>query len=335
MSYSIETRNLTKIFRQIKRYRDIVLHPFGKKEIAALSDISINVKQGELVGLLGPTGAGKTTLLKILCNLVLPTSGSAFVNGYDVTTNGKHIRKSIGYVLSDERSFYWRLTGRQNLKLFSVLNNLSSSEADKRIKEILKVTDMSDHIENMFKNYSSGQKQKMAIARGLLTDPQILIMDEPTKSLDPGVALHLREFIKKELVEQKGKTVFFATHNLSEAEELSDRIAIIHKGKIAAWGGLAEIRKLINVKKSYVLTLILPANHIKEKIEQLFRENRLNYTLTKCSGAKKEIEINLELPGHDVSEIIEHIVKLGGNLTSCIPKEISLQDIYKNVIEKE
>jgi ABC-2 type transport system ATP-binding protein len=335
LSYSIETKNLTKVFRQMNTYRDLVLQPFRNKKFAALSDVSINVEQGELSSLLGPTGAGKTTLLKIICNLVLPTSGSAFVNGQDVTINGKHIRKSIGYVLSDERSFYWRLTGRQNLKLFSVLNNLSSFEAGKRINEVLKVTDMTDYIDNMFKNYSSGQRQKMAIARGLLTDPQILIMDEPTKSLDPGVTLHLREFIKKDLVQQKGKTVFFATHNLSEAEELSDRITIIHKGKIAACGGLAQIRKLIKVKKSYVITLISSTNYIKDRIEQFFREKNLIYSMSESSGTKKEIKIYLELPGSGVSDVIEKIINLGGNLTSCIPKEISLQDIYKNVVERE
>ncbi len=334
MSHSIETKNLTKIFHQVKGYRDILLHPFRKSEVYALRDVSLEVGQGELFSLLGPTGAGKTTLIKIFCTLVLPTSGSAFVNGYNITSAGKRIRKSIGYVLGDERSFYWRLTGRQNLKLFATLNNLSSSEGDKRIEQIIKITELNSQIDNMFKNFSAGQKQKMAIARGLLTDPQILFMDEPTKSLDPGVALHLREFIKNELVKEKGKTVFFATHNLVEAEELSDRIAIINKGEVGTCGGLAEIKKLIGVKKSYILTLKTPAVHVKEKIEQLFKENNFIYSITESPEAKKEIEINLEIPESTISEIIENIVNVGGNITSCKLKEISLQDIYKKVVDE-
>jgi len=334
LSNSIETQNLTKIFHQVKSYRDLILHPFKKKEVVALCDVSLKVEQGELFSLLGPTGAGKTTLIKILCTLVLPTSGSAYINGYNIITAGKRTRKSIGYVLGDERSFYWRLTGRQNLKLFATLNNLSSAEANKRINEIVKVTELESQIDNMFKNYSAGQKQKMAIARGLLTDPQILFMDEPTKSLDPGVALHLREFIKNELVEKKGKTVFFATHNLAEAEELSDRIAIIHKGKIGACGKLAEIKKLIQVKKSFVLTLLTPAGQVKENIERLLKEKKIHYSFAESPTAKKEIEIKLEIPESSISEIIKKIINVGGNIISCTPKEISLQDIYKKVVEE-
>ena len=318
----------------MKSYRDLLLHPFKKNEIFALRDVSLEVEQCELFSLLGPTGAGKTTLIKILCTLVLPTSGSAYVNGYNVTSAGKRIRKSIGYVLGDERSFYWRLTGRQNLKLFATLNNLPSAKADKRIEEIIKVTELNSQIDNMFKNFSAGQKQKMAIARGLLTDPQILFMDEPTKSLDPGVALHFREFIKKELVEEKGKTVFFATHNLSEAEELSDRIAIIHQGKIVACGKLNEIRKLIEMKKSYIITLISPSNQIKGKIEKYFSNFNINFVLSENSEGKKELEINIEIPEYSISEIIENIVNVGGNIISCTPKEISLQDIYKKVVDE-
>ena len=334
MSYSIETKKLAKVFQQIKGYGDIFLHPLKRKEIIALRDITLKIEQGELFSLLGPTGAGKTTLIKILCNLILPTSGEAYVNGFDVTEQGKQIRKSIGYVLSDERSFYWRLTGRQNLKFFATLNNLSSQQADKKIKEIMDVTDMKDQADNMFKNYSAGQKQKMAIARGLLTNPQILFMDEPTKSLDPGAAHTMRKFIKNKFVKNEGKTVFFATHNLNEAEELSDRIAIIHKGKIRVCGKLAEIRKIISKKYSYFLQLEPPSDSILSNLNQILSMETTNIKVKNISFENNSFEIEFKNEQIRISFIIKKIVEAGGKLISCSKKEVSLQDIFKGVVDQ-
>ena len=191
-----------------------------KKKLIALKDINIRVNKGELFGLLGPNGAGKTTLIKILSGLILPNQGNAYVSGYDLARDGKQARRVVGYVVSEERSFYWRLTGRQNLKFFAILNNLSLSEAKYRIDEVIALTGLDDAADRMFKDYSSGMKQKLAIARGLITHPQILLMDEPTKSLDPLAAMNLRRLIKENIVGENKKTVFLATHNLSEAEEL-------------------------------------------------------------------------------------------------------------------
>ena len=334
MSYSIETKNLTKVFQQTKGYGDIFLHPLKSKEIIALRDITFKIEQGELFSLLGPTGAGKTTLIKILCNLILPTSGKAFVNSFDVTKQGEQIRKSIGYVLSDERSFYWRLTGRQNLKFFATLNNLFSQQADKKIKEILDVTDMTEQADNMFKNYSAGQKQKMAIARGLLNNPQVLFMDEPTKSLDPGAAQAMRNFIKNKLVKNEGKTVFFATHNLNEAEELSDRIAIIHKGKIRVCGDLDEIRKIISKKNSWVLKLESTPVFPLLQINNIFLQDNSGIGIKNISIENTSFEIELSNDKTKISDVIKKIVTTGGKLISCTKKEVSLQDIFKNVIEQ-
>lgn len=334
MSYSIETKNLTKAFQQIKGYRDIFLHPLKRKEIIALRDITFKIEQGELFSLLGPTGAGKTTLIKILCNLILPTSGKAFVNGFDVTKQGEQIRKSIGYVLSDERSFYWRLTGRQNLKFFATLNNLSSQQADNKIKEIFDVTDMSDQADNMFKNYSAGQKQKLAIARGLLNNPRVLFMDEPTKSLDPSSAHTVRKFIKNKLVKNEGKTVFFATHNLNEAEELSDRIAIIHRGKIKVCGKLDEIKRIISKRNSWYLELEPTPVFPLSNINNIFLQKNSDIDVKNISIGNNSFEIELSNDKTKISDIIKIIVNAGAKLISCTKKEVSLQDIFRNVVEQ-
>lgn len=232
MAYVIEAINLTKRFIGLKRYKDILLHPFVNPEVTVLDDISLRIESGEIFGLIGPNGAGKTTLIKTLCTLVLPTSGEAFVAGYNIKKEGKSVRKSIGYVLNDERSFYWRLTGYQNLLFFATLNNLTSLEAKQRIGRLLEFVGLEDARDTMFQNYSTGMRQRLSIARALLAEPQILFMDEPTKSLDSTIAGALWDFIETKIVKEGKKSVFFATHNLFEASAHADKLAVINKGRI-------------------------------------------------------------------------------------------------------
>ena len=335
MSYAIETVNIGKTFNLIKSYRDLILHPFQKKEIIALKDINIRVNKGELFGLLGPNGAGKTTLIKILSGLILPNQGNAYVSGYDLARDGKQARRVVGYVVSEERSFYWRLTGRQNLKFFAILNNLSSSEAKYRIDEVIALTGLDDAADRIFKDYSSGMKQKLAIARGLITHPQILLMDEPTKSLDPLAALNLRRLIKEKIVGEDKKTVFLATHNLSEAEELCHRIAIINHGKVNACGTLEEIRGLLDSTKRYLIELRNLPDKLANKFQNLPFAYKVVYSqLHPSSNNNTRIEITVK-ENSDISEVIEFIVSSGGKVISCFPQEISLSEIFSQVVEKE
>jgi ABC-2 type transport system ATP-binding protein len=335
MSYAIETVNIGKTFNLIKSYRDLILHPFQKKEIIALKDINIRVNKGELFGLLGPNGAGKTTLIKILSGLILPNQGNAYVSGYDLARDGKQARRVVGYVVSEERSFYWRLTGRQNLKFFAILNNLFSSEAKCRIDEVIALTGLDDAADRMFKDYSTGMKQKLAIARGLITHPQILLMDEPTKSLDPLAALNLRRLIKEKIVGEDKKTVFLATHNLSEAEELCHRIAIINHGKVKACGTLEEIRGLLDTTKRYFIELRYLPDRLANKLQNLPFAGKVVYSkLHPSSNNNTGIEITVK-EHSDISEVIEFIVSSGGKVVSCFPQEISLNEIFSQVVEKE
>lgn len=235
MEYAIEITNLSKYFMQgffVKRM----------KPVYVLQEISLKVKYGELFGLVGPNGAGKSTLIKTLCCLILPIKGTANVAGYDILENQEEVKASIGLVNGEERSFYWRLTGKQNLHFFASLHNLSSNQAKTKIKELLDFLEIEEP-DKRFQEYSAGIKQRLSIARSLLNNPKILFMDEPTKSLDPYSAQKLRAFIKDKLVRQQNMTVFFATHNLEEAEYLSSRIALIDKGEIKISGTMQEIKK--------------------------------------------------------------------------------------------
>lgn len=239
MPYAIETSNLTKIFRPAK---NIFSLKSPKDEIiTALNQVNLKITKGEIFAVLGPNGAGKTTLIKILCSLITPTSGTALINGYHVVKNEDKIKSLVGLVIGEERSFYWRLTGRENLEFFGVLYNLSLRQVRKKAESIMELLEIEDP-DKRFQEYSTGNKQKLALGRCLLSNSEVIFMDEPTKSLDPGVASRFRKFIKEVLVKKGNKTVFFATHSTQEAEELADRIAIMDKGRITVCGSISELK---------------------------------------------------------------------------------------------
>jgi ABC-2 type transport system ATP-binding protein len=326
MSYVIETFNLTKRYPQIKSYHEIIIHPFQKREITALDGINIRVKRGEVFGLLGPNGAGKTTLIKTLCTLLLPNEGTALVNGYDIVREEKEVKESIGYVVNEERSFYWRLTGKRNLEFFAILNNLSPNRAKRRIEEVLRLVGLETNGDKRVKDYSTGMKQKLAIARGMLSDPEVLFLDEPTRSLDPMIARSLREFIRRSIVEGGGKTVFLSTHNLAEAEDLCDRLAIIDRGRIKACGTLEEMKALLDERKRYLIELEKPAQGFIEGLKDVF-PFEVKGTLP---GGGIAIEVLVDERWR-VSQVIEAIVSHGGKVVACSPKGRTLEEIFSRV----
>ncbi len=251
MAYAIEVKNLRKEFPLSKSYRDLLLHPFRHPTVSALDGVNLTVRPGELFVVIGPNGAGKTTLIKILTTLLLPTKGGAWVNGYDVRRESGKVKEMVGYCIGSERSFYWRLTGRQNLQFFATLNNLAP-EATLRIEEVLTIAGLEDVADRMFAAYSTGMRQLLGIARALLTSPSILFIDEPTKSLDPMASGKIQDFIKEKLVGSLRKTVFCATHNLAEARRLADSVGIISRGKMRLCGPLEGVVKGSTLEEVFV-----------------------------------------------------------------------------------
>jgi ABC-2 type transport system ATP-binding protein len=212
---------------------------FGKKMV--LHDINLKMEEGTILALVGSNGAGKTTLLKILATLVVPSEGNAFINGRDITACPMEVKKMIGFVSSEERSFFWRLTGRQNLEFFSSLYNIGEKERKIRIDSLLEALNCEKDGNIRFREYSSGMKQILCIVRGMLHDPPILLMDEPTRSLSPDIAKNVRALIRKK-AKVKGKTILIASHNMQEVERLADRIAIIDNGTIRAMGNMEKLK---------------------------------------------------------------------------------------------
>ncbi|HEY8477127.1 MAG TPA: ABC transporter ATP-binding protein [Chloroflexota bacterium] len=203
-------------------------------DLVALDDVTLDVRPGELFGLLGPNGAGKTTLIRILTTLLLPTSGQALVDGIDVTRHPWEVRWRINLVSGDETAGYGLLTVRENLWLFSQLYGVPGRVAKQRIDALLDLVGLREKADARLYTLSSGMRQKMNIARGFVTNPRILFLDEPTLGLDVTSARDVRQYIRQWLETEPGRTVLLTTHLMHEAEELCHRVAIIHRGRILA-----------------------------------------------------------------------------------------------------
>jgi ABC-2 type transport system ATP-binding protein len=211
------------------------------KDVEAVRGVSFAIEQGELFGLLGPNGAGKTTTIKMLITLLIPTKGTARVLGYDVVTDAREVRKRIGYVFGGERGVYERLSGYDNLRYFAELYGVPPREIRPRIDALLELVGLKGREQERAEGYSRGMKQRLHIARGLLHDPPVVFLDEPTIGLDPVGARELRATIAS--LAGAGKTILLTTHYMFEADALCDRIAVINRGEIVAHGTPAELKR--------------------------------------------------------------------------------------------
>jgi ABC-2 type transport system ATP-binding protein len=235
---AVETHCLTKIFESKIRSLEPRNSIFKRKEplvVTAVDHLTLKIEKGELFGLLGPNGAGKTTLVKILCTLLPSDEGEAYVNGFDVVRQQMDVKRSLGTLFSvGERGVFWRLNGYRNLEFFSAIYNVPRRRRHERIMEVLDLVGLKDKAFENYQKYSGGMKRKLALARALLPDPPILLLDEPTVGLDVISSRSLREFIRKNLSEEAGKTVLYTTHYVEEASQICNRIGILNKGKLVA-----------------------------------------------------------------------------------------------------
>jgi len=238
MDYAVETFDLTKIFKTKEK---------GKKRIVkAVDHVNIKVKKGEFFGLLGPNGAGKTTLIKILCTIILPNGGTARVNGYDILKEPYKVRSSFGWFHGETggRSLYWRLSAEDNLRFYAYLQNIPKDVAERRINALLEFFGLTEDRKKLVKEYSTGMKVRVMLARALLHNPPILFMDEPTIGLDTISAVETRKLLKA-LNMELGKTVIFTSHNMFEVEQLCERVAIMRNGRIVADSTPSKLRDML------------------------------------------------------------------------------------------
>lgn len=225
--------------------------------IVAVKGVSFAVRPGEVFGFLGPNGAGKTTTIRMLATLLEPTTGHAYICGHDVGREAMEARAKLGAVLAGDRSLYWKLSGRENLEFFATLYRVPTREIPKRVETVLKRMQLDQRADEMVERYSTGMKQRLALARALLADPPVLLLDEPTLGLDPQSARNLRDIVLE--LKDEGRAILLTTHYMEEADLLSDRIAIIDHGQIIALDTPEKLKNDLSGERLYRLELV-PAN---------------------------------------------------------------------------
>jgi ABC-2 type transport system ATP-binding protein len=320
----IEAIHLSKTYSSGSRFSR------GKRELVhAVNDVSLHVDKGQIFGMLGVNGAGKTTLVKMLSTLLLPSSGEAFIAGRSILKDSNQIRSMINMVSGGDRMLYWRLTGRENLNYFADLYNVTDPIKKTRVNNLLEMVGLTKAADTKVEKYSKGMKQRLQIARGLINDPQVLFMDEPTLGLDAPIARELRQLIKHEL----GKTILFTSHYIAEVEEICDRVAIIHNGKIITEGSPADLRRDHRQGDVLVMTIVNEASDIASVVAELNSRlpNEVSVT-TNQEGSHIRLVLDKSDRGRAL-EIAEQIVrKTESQLTSLRFEEPSLEDVLIAVV---
>ena len=328
---AIQTDALSKHFTTPRTLRQLLRSPFSghssseNRTTVAVDHVSLEVRAGELYGLLGPNGAGKTTLIKLLSTMIVPSSGRGTVFGVDLHQSGR-IRAMVGMATGDERSFYWRLTGRHNLEFFGALCGLDSRQASQRATQLLEQVGLSHKADRPFRTYSSGQKQRLSIARALLHRPKMLFLDEPTRSLDPTSTFRLHEFIETELLQREGMTILLTTHRLDEADRLSHRIGIMDQGRLRAQGTPDELRARLGPTVGYRISVSnLPRDPVALGAG-LHGELRAEPLAESGSWM-----LELHPTDHDqsLSAYVQRIVEAGGQICDVQRDSPSLDQVFK------
>jgi ABC-2 type transport system ATP-binding protein len=321
--HAIRTTALTRVYASRKGF---LFNEVVRTE--ALRGVDLEVPRGHIFGLLGPNGAGKTTLTKVLSTLLLPTSGKAEVLGLDVSRSAPEIRSRIGLVLGGERGLYNRVNGRENLRYFADLYGIDAAGREARISDLLARVGLADSADRRVEEYSRGMKQKLHLARGLLHDPEILFLDEPTIGLDPKSAREMRKLIRGLLA--AGMTIFLTTHYMFEAEELCDRIAVLSRGRIVANDTVSGLQRVVGGDRTIEAEAYGFEDFELRKLRGLAGVSRLwteefgprtRVTLRARGSEIDPAEVRSALSGHRELEIRE--------------RRTSLEDIYLDLVEEE
>jgi ABC-2 type transport system ATP-binding protein len=329
MPFAVEAAGLTKRYRRQRSLVDLV-HRRPVLETDALTDVSLNIVEGEVFGLLGPNGSGKTTFLKLLSTILSPTSGTAKIFGADVLREPRKVRQMVALVTAEERSLYWRLSGRQNLRFFASLYGLDGRRVNAKIDELLELFVLTDAADARVAEYSTGMRQKLAIARGLLSNPKLLFLDEPTRGLDPAAAHSLLELVKKRAVEHFENTVILTTHIAREVEQLCDRIATLHHGSITYLGAVETLGRSLDMTVTYSMTVSGLAPAVAERL-------RAKKGVVTCSCVDNlggtEIEIVFARDAISLSDVMRLLLFNNVDIRRCTLKERSLEETFRAVFD--
>ncbi|MCS7259134.1 MAG: ABC transporter ATP-binding protein [candidate division WOR-3 bacterium] len=318
MGYAIEVNNVIKKFKRGSGLK--------KREIVAVNNATFEINEGEIFGLLGPNGAGKTTLVRCIATLLIPDSGTIKIMGKDVLKYPLFCRRQIGLLTSGERTLYWKLSAKDNLKFFAALYGLDKKETEKRIDYLMELLGLKEVQNERVEKYSSGMKQKVSLARALIHDPKVLLLDEPTLGLDPQFARFLRDFIKNVLNRQERKTILLTTHYMDEADELCSRIAFINQGRIVDCKTPEEYKR--DLPHSEVLeiktTLITNAKELEENLSKIPTIEKVNIT---TQNTITHFKIILPRAEQVLSDVISEVQKYAKILAIDV-NEPTLEDVF-------
>jgi ABC-2 type transport system ATP-binding protein len=336
--FSIQTTNLSKrfakkrhtgVFGFLRRNQSKNKQKEGDDITVALNKVNIKIRPGELFGLLGPNGSGKTTMIKCLSTILIPDNGTATINGFDTSKETSRVRASLGMVVGGERTLYWKLTARDNLTYFSSLYKMQKTYAKKRIEELLETFNLSDRADERLEDYSTGMRQKVAIARALLHDPPILLLDEPTLGLDPNFSRQIRKQIR-ELSEKQGKTVLLTTHYMTEADQLCDRVAFINNGNIVAVDSPNKLKAMVKEKELVEITVYHPPKGIEKNIRSLLPDAEVIKLIPgdEGEGTLSRIKIIGQSAEENVGIIIDTLRKKKVRISGLNVGVPTLEDVF-------
>ena len=297
-----------------------------KRETMALDGLSLTIPGGIVFGVLGPNGAGKTTLVRILSTLLTPSSGYARVAGFDVVRQARDVRRHIGQVLGGDRGYYGRLSGKENLLYFAALNHMSPSLASRRVDEMLETVGLVESRDVLMERYSRGMKQRIHIARGLLMDPDILFLDEPTIGLDPFGAQELRQLIPE--MASQGKTILLTTHYMFEADALCQTVAMVNKGKLVALGSPTDIKRRFSKISVVEVTVKEDLKGLADELARLEGVQRVDLG---ADGVLHKLTIQTSI-GIDLMEQITAIAG-GAGIENIVNRELTLEEAYLNILK--
>lgn len=319
MTVPVKIENLQKTYLTKKRQG---LFKSSQRQVEALKGVSLEIERGEIFGLLGPNGAGKTTLIKCLTTLLLPTNGRAWINGFELTKQDDAIRATVGCMLMGERGLYWKLTGRENLIFFAALYHLPPAERARRAAAIIERLNLGEFADRPVETYSSGQKMKLAFAKALINDAPLLILDEPTNTLDLPSARELRAVVRD--LNQQGKTVIYTTHIMAEAETLCDRVAIIDRGEVIALGRVPDLKESIGQETVIRLEGVIPTQ------ASTAVSNLDGITRSAISSVNGHNQLTVVTPNQTavLPQLIQTLSGHGAILQKITPEEVTLEDVF-------
>jgi len=318
----VEVQSLSKTFvtKEGPLFRKV------PKTLMAVDSINFSVPKGEIFGLLGPNGAGKTTTIKMLCTLITPSSGDAFIGGFSVVKNQQKVRENLGVMLTGERTLYWKLTGRENLEYFAALYHMDPSYAKKRTDELLILVGLKEREDMLVENYSTGMRIRLSFVKALLNEAPVILFDEPTASLDPQSSRLIRDIIRD--LKHKGHAIILTTHNMEEADELSDRVAIIDHGRIVKLASPSQLKE--KVKSSDIIEI--EGRRISEQmtiaLEGFSEVSKVVVSADDPSEEKCSLRIHAQKGKEVLPKILEFLVRKQATITKVTFIEPTLEDVF-------